>query len=245
MGQDARRTFRPWVIGLLAIFGVAGAQGEDRSAAIRIHLSRSKGGPDDVLESVEDVRKALRDPKVAPNLVEVPAGEKAEFELVVTRRFRNRAPQRNDLQEGTLYYFVSGLVVVAPERTAVDVDGSGIVWRQAAIDLARNVDGYARAHQHEFLRERPDWPDPGFEFAALTKERESQFGTTGGEAVVTAVKADGPAARAGLQVGDALLKLANRKVETAGDVGRALYVAPSGSVLRLEVAQKGARRAVT
>jgi serine protease Do len=52
---------------------------------------------------------------------------------------------------------------------------------------------------------------------------------------VSEVKADSPAARAGLRAGDVVLEIDGRRIETAGDVARAVGLAPPGRRSKLTV----------
>jgi predicted metalloprotease with PDZ domain len=231
---------------LLVVLAAADAPAAGRSPAIRVHVSAAEGAVAGLGESVRDVKQVLLENVASSRLQEAPMSD-ADLMLVLNNRHTGLPPVHSrgtDLNAARIFYTVSGVVIDA-RRQPRPMLGRGVVWRVAAADLLRNVEVYAKEQEHALLRRRADWPAVGFDFEPLTKELERELGTKGGAVVVTAVTADTPASRGGLQVGDALLKLEGRKLESAGDLARALYAATPGAALQVEAAQKGARRTVT
>lgn len=232
-------------VGLWAIatsLGVA-AHGAERSAAIRVRLRIADEAPAGTSESVRDVLAILREGKDLDGLVEASPEGETDLMLVVTNRFTGMPrPSGEPLSPNNAYTLQA---IVIDGRKAVPTQGRGVLWRQAALALLKAVGLYAREHEHALLRRRSDWPAVGFDFEPLTKEHEKELGAKGGAVIVTEVAASGPAARAGLRAGDAVAKVAGHKVENAGDLARALYEAPRGAALMLEVSRAGARQPIS
>ena len=231
--------------GILSLLAAAHSQAAQRGPGIRVHVSAVEGAPFGMGESVRDVKGVLLGGKVAARLVDATMAE-ADLVLVLSDRLVGHPPgqARGTEVDSRLRYNLAAALIDA-RRKPEPVFGRGVLWSHAAADLVKNVDALAREREHALLRRRADWPAVGFEFEPLTKELAREVGATDGEVVVTALAAAGPGSSAGLRLGDALLKLDGRKLGSAGDLARAIYAAPSGAALRLEVAQKGARRTVT
>lgn len=232
-------------IGAVLLAATAAAAAE-RSAAIRVYVRAAEGAIAGVGESVRDVKGALAEADAVPLLLDATMSD-ADVVLVLNNRYTGLPPihaRGSDVNSARLFYNVYGIIIDARQKPH-QVIGRGIVWSQAATDLLKGVETYAREQQHVLLRRRSDWPRVGVEFEPLTKELQRELGVKGGEVVVTAVTPDGLAAQAGLQVGDALVKLGGRKVEAAGELARAIYEAPPGTALQLEIARSGTRRPAT
>ena len=239
------RTLRS-AAGILSLLAAAHSQGAERAPGIRVHVSAVEGAPPGMGESVREVKGVLLGGKIAARLVDATMAE-ADLVLVLSDRLVGVPPgyaRGTAADDPRLRYNLAGALIDA-RRKPEPVFGRGVLWSHAAADLVKNVDALAREREHALLRRRADWPAVGFEFEPLTKELAREVGATDGEVVVTALAAAGPGSSAGLRVGDALLKLDGRKLGSAGDLARAIYAAPSGAALRLDVAQKGARRTVT
>jgi membrane-associated protease RseP (regulator of RpoE activity) len=197
-------------------------------------------------ESVADAQDVLR--KQKPGSVLVLGAEDELPELVLSIAGRYMAPARTTTDSptgGNLVCIVHGLSHDREYTHSCRVEGFGASWRLAAAALVAAVDADAQQQQHILLRRRPDWPDLGFEFEPLTKERQRESGAKGGKAVVTTVRPDGAAAKAGLREGDAVAAVDSRGLKSAADLARAIYVATVGANLKLDVVQQGTRRTVT
>lgn len=235
----------PWSCGGLAlVLAAASGWAEDaRSPLIRVHVQVKEDAIEGLEESRRDVRQALYEGDTPSRLVHVPMDDADMVVLLNDRRTGLPAVHERgtDVNAARMLYRLSGVVVDARRQPQVLV-GRGVVWRQAGSDLVRQLVAFAKEQEHALLRRRPDWPATGFEFEPLTKEMGRELGSKGGAVVVTAVVADSPAARAGLQVGDAIAKAGGRKVGGAGELARFLYLAPAGDPLRIEVSRTGSDR---
>lgn len=221
---------------IATILGLAAASvSAERDADIRIRLRLAEDAPAGSGDSVRDVQEILREGKGPAGLVE--AAPEGETDLLVV--LANRIVVGGSNTAYTLQ------TIVIDGRRTVPVQGRGILWRQSALALLKAVSQYAQEQEHALLRRRPDWPPVGFDFEPLTKEHEKELGAKGGAVLVTQVTLEGPAARAGLRAGDAVAKVAGRKVKSAGDLARALYEAPHGTPLALEVSRAGARQTLS
>ncbi len=234
-------------VALAALLGAAAEEaiGAGRSPDIRVRLRIADDAVAGTGDSVRDVREILREGKGPDGLVEAPPEGETDLMLVVTHRASGifgAARRSGDPSGGNISYVLQGLLVDG--RRTTPVTGRGIVWRQAALELLEAVGSYAEDARHPLLRRRADWPAVGFEFEALTKEHQKEIGAKGGAVVVTEVAPAGPAASAGLRAGDAIAKAGGRKIDSAGDLARALYAAEPGA-FPLEVARDGGRRAVS
>ena len=234
-----------WSKGLIVFLAAASAGAAEPGVAIRVHIQVAEGAVEGIAESERDVKQVLYDGKNPSLLVHVPPGD-ADLLLVLNERRTGMPPvhvRGSDVDATRLRYNLSGVIMDAgqPPRPVV---GRGVVWRQAATDLVRQLITYVRENEHALLQRRSDWPRLGFEFEPLTKVLERRLGAKGGSVVVTAVTPDGPAAEAGLAVGDVVIKAAGRKVESAGDLARMFYQAPSSAV-SLEIGRAGATLPLT
>jgi serine protease Do len=124
-------------------------------------------------------------------------------------------------------------------NTAVYQGGQGIGFA-IPIDVAKRVMRELIAHGEV----QPVWL--GLEFQDLTPALREALGAPGGlgGAVVSEVRAGGPAARAGLRPGDLVSHLDDRPVESARDFFERLESATTGQTLRLSVWRGGERRVV-
>jgi hypothetical protein len=236
---------RAWTV--VALLGVAAdAAAAERTADVRVRLRISDGAVAGSSESVRDIQDILREGKAEGVVEALPEGD-TDVMLVVTHRFSGlpKGPRRGggEVNVGSFTYNVQVLLV--DNRDTVPLQGRGIVWRQAAVDLLKHVSEYVGDRQHSILQRRPDWPAVGFEFEPLTKAHEKELGVKGGAVLVTSVTPSGPAARGGLQVRDVVVKVAGRKVESAGDLARLLYLATPGQPLQLEISRTGSARPFT
>lgn len=84
----------------------------------------------------------------------------------------------------------------------------------------------------------------GAELAEMNEGLSRYFGGLTQGALVIEVAPNTPAARAGLEAGDVILRAGGREVESPEDVRRALTAAPEGEVV-LEVQRQGRRRELT
>lgn len=230
---------------LLSLAAAAIASAEGRNPAIRVFVRIAQGAADGRAESKLDVEETLQRQK-PDSVLAYAAAEPADLVLRIARRYTTRKRPGGDAlasETAGLLCVVAGLVI-DDERRYHDLYGASVIWREAAVKLVDALAEYAEERQHELLRKRPDWPDLGFEFEPLTKERRKQFGAKDGAIIVTTVRPTGLAEKAGLQVGEVILSLADKKLKTPADLARSIYVS-AGAELRLELAQRGARRTVT
>jgi hypothetical protein len=236
------------VLVVLSLVAAAGAAAGDRNPAIRVFVQAAEGAPPGSGDSALDVQELLRQQKPDSVLAIAAAREGADLVLEITGRRTERKMDygRTPAMEVT-FSIVQGALLGSNPSLPLKGESSMIVksWRDAAAHLVGAVAGYAEDVQHSLLRRRADWPDVGFEFEELTKERKREFGAKDGKAVVTAVRPEGAAQKAGLQGGDAILSLNDKKLKDPAELGRAIYGGAPGASLRLEVAQRGARRTVT
>jgi PDZ domain len=226
-----------------SLAGASNGAATERNADIRLRLRIAEDAPAGSGDSVRDVREILREGKGPDGLVEAAPEGETDLMLVVTNRFA-ALPRRSGEVVGSNTAYSLQAIVIDGRRT-VPMLGRGIVWRQAALALLKAVSQYAQEQEHALLRKRADWPAVGFEFEPLTKEHEKELGAKGGAVLVTEVAPDGPAARAGLRAGDAVVKAGGRKVDDAGDLARTIYAAAPGAVLPLEAAREGTRRTLS
>jgi hypothetical protein len=228
---------------LLAFIAVAHPSGAgERAASIRVRVRASERAVSGTGDSVRDVQVLLPGAKGPPRLVEALPDETPDLELVVSHRFAIPEPD-STAPNGRLVYTLSALVIDG--RRPSPLRGEGIVWRQAAVDLVRTLAEYARLEEHALLFRRPDWPAIGFDFEPLTKQRQKQIGVKGGAVLVMRATTDEKAPREGPLPGDVLVKVGDRKLETAGELARAIYEAAPGSTLRIEALRAGARLTFT
>jgi len=232
-------------LALLAL--AAGAAAADRNPALRVFVQAAGGAAPGSGDSVLDVQELLRQQKPGSVLALAAAREDADLVLEITGRHTERKMDYTRTPTMELTFSIVEGVLLDSSSPPLKGESSMIVksWRDAADHLVDAVAGYAEDAQASVLRRRADWPDVGFEFEKLTKERKRQFGAKDGKAVVTSVRPDGAAQRAGLQAGDAILGLDGRKLKDPAELGRALYGSASGASLKLDVAQGAARRTVT
>ena len=83
----------------------------------------------------------------------------------------------------------------------------------------------------------------GVQLQSLGEQLAEYFGVSGG-ALITSVREDSPAAKAGLKAGDVITRVGDREVEDAGDVARAVHEAEEGS-LSITVVRDGDTRTLT
>jgi serine protease Do len=104
------------------------------------------------------------------------------------------------------------------------------------INLARRIlDEIQR-----YGRVRAAWP--GMQVQPVTPYLARRLGYSDlGGLVVTRVEAGGPAARAGLQVGDRIRKVNGREVNSVDDAQRGIYGAAVGDRIRLTIERAGRR----
>lgn len=85
----------------------------------------------------------------------------------------------------------------------------------------------------------------GVELQPLSEQLGAYFGVTDGKgALVSEVRKDSPAEKAGLKAGDVIVSVGGKDVEDPGDVVEAIQDADQGP-LKITVMRKGARRTVT
>jgi hypothetical protein len=176
------------IVALLSLTApLASAQG--RNPAVRVTVQMAQG-----LEATKaDVEDILRQQKPDSILGNAEAGP-ADIVLTLTRRYNYTggsvtvAGAKSDTRDPTCIVegSIDDRLVAHPElHRAYPVKGSGMIWRDAAAKLVDEIAEHTQPRLDELLRKRPDWPDIGFEFEPLTKERKKQFGAKDGEVVVT------------------------------------------------------------
>jgi serine protease Do len=83
----------------------------------------------------------------------------------------------------------------------------------------------------------------GVQIQAVSKEDAAGFGLDGPRgALVNGVEKDGPAAKAGVEVGDIILKVDGKDVKTSQDLPRVISVVRPGTKINLTVWRKGANK---
>jgi serine protease Do len=83
----------------------------------------------------------------------------------------------------------------------------------------------------------------GVQIQAVSKEDAAGFGLDGPRgALVNGVEKDGPAAKAGVEVGDIILKVDGKDVKTSQDLPRVITVVRPGTKVTLTVWRKGANK---
>jgi hypothetical protein len=213
---------------------------EARDPRLRLLVQVGQGDTNDVAELLPEVQRALARQKAGALLTAAVPGQTSDLLLTLARRAMFR------IWREELKCTLAGLAFTEPGGRPVPVSGEGATWREAVARLLAAVTRLAEEHEPELLRRRPDWPDVGFEFEPLPPGRRKALRIKQGGALVTGVREAGGAQAAGLRPGDVLLALDGRALERAGELAHALYVAPPGSLLALEVAPaEGARRRLT
>ncbi|HVT45708.1 MAG TPA: PDZ domain-containing protein [Thermoanaerobaculia bacterium] len=82
----------------------------------------------------------------------------------------------------------------------------------------------------------------GVELLNLTPELRSHFGAANGGILVSRVTADGPAAKAGLRVGDLITAIDGVAVDSSNAAGRLIQSKKEGEQVRIDVLRNGARQ---
>ncbi len=86
----------------------------------------------------------------------------------------------------------------------------------------------------------------GVQIQAVSKEDAAGFGLDGPRgALVNGVEKDGPAAKAGVEVGDIILKVDGKDVKTSQDLPRVITAVRPGTKVTLTVWRKGASRDIS
>ena len=235
------------------------ASAKSRSPVIRVAVGAAQTG------MATAVKEALRRQKPDSTLAYAARGEPADLALSDTGWYmytyraqpvfpEKRAPGQgladNSPDESVPMQAVEALVHDArvagrPMLHRADlVEGKGAIWHDAVANLVDNLAEYAQLRLHELLRRRPDWPDVGFEFEPLTKQRKKQFGAKDGKIVVTTVTPGGLAERAGLRPADAIRGFGDKKLKSPAELARFFYMAAPGTQVSLQVSHGGARRNV-
>jgi len=84
----------------------------------------------------------------------------------------------------------------------------------------------------------------GVSTQTLTKQLADYFGVKDGGALVTSVSENGPAAKAGLKAGDVIVAVDGEKVDSSGDISRAINKKETGDIT-LTVVSNHSTRTVT
>ncbi len=139
--------------------------------------------------------------------------------------------------------------------TVQERDGHGYAYGMGP-NMERAREAYGRAlEQVEGMRDRFDVeglrsvfigrPRLGVSLQSLTLQLGEFFGIDGGEgALVTSVREDSPAAKAGLEAGDVIVSIDGETVEDPGDVMRAISGRDEGEV-EISVVRDKKRRTMT
>jgi serine protease Do len=124
-------------------------------------------------------------------------------------------------------------------NTAIVAGGAGIGFAIPS-SLARRVADELRQHG----RVTRGWL--GVSVQALTPELAQSAGVeTGGGVLVAAVQPGSPAARAGLQPGDVIVRFGEHRLQDPADLQRAVGLARPGTQATATVARKGSERRVS
>ncbi len=121
-------------------------------------------------------------------------------------------------------------------NTFIFTQGGGSIGLGFAIpiNLAKRVMGEVQ----RYGRVRAAWPGMSLQPVTPALARRLGFADAGGW-VVTEVAADGPAARAGIRVGDRIRKVNGRVIDTVDDVQRSIYGAGVGDRITLVIERGG------
>lgn len=108
------------------------------------------------------------------------------------------------------------------------------------IDLAMNVQAQLRANG------RVQRGRIGVGIQEVTEALAESFGLARAEgALVSSVEAEGPAARAGIEVGDVILRVDGRSIAGSGELPRVVAELRPGRAYVLQISRNGVRRDVT
>lgn len=122
-----------------------------------------------------------------------------------------------------------------------DLDDQRLMLERGAIDLH---DEAARLAERPFFMELGRRSAAGAELAEMNEGLRRYFDNVQGGALVIDVSPNTPAARAGLEAGDVIVRAGGREVNDPEDVRRALMSEEDGSV-QLEVVRQGRRSELT
>jgi membrane-associated protease RseP (regulator of RpoE activity) len=122
-----------------------------------------------------------------------------------------------------------------------DVEGQRFMLESGSIDLR---DEAARLAERPFFMELGRRSAAGAELAEMNEGLRRYFDNVQSGALVIDVSPNTPAARAGLEAGDVIVRAGGREVNDPEDVRRALMGEEDGSV-PLEVVRQGRRRELT
>lgn len=126
------------------------------------------------------------------------------------------------------------------ERELLELNGETFNLNTELLELG----GHALEAGRPFFMELGRRAAAGAELAEMNEGLSRYFGNVRNGALVIDVAGDTPAARAGLQPGDVIVRAAGRDVNDPEDVRRALMRAENGRVA-LEVLRQGRRRELT
>jgi len=135
-----------------------------------------------------------------------------------------------------------------PSAPEVVVDGDGVFLREGDddSDFAMDAPGAPEGPATIRVRRHGGGGYLGFVPIWMTPELRQHFGApTEAGVLVGKVEADGPAARAGLEVGDVVTSLDGDRVESTGKLVREVRRHRAGETMKLEVVRNRAPKTVT
>ena len=134
-------------------------------------------------------------------------------------------------------------VSITVSRRPSDGIGFGSVWTpQAGQELLRGMEDAQRAYGTGFSYSFGWGRRIGVSTTQLTRQLADYFGISGGSGLlVTSVTESSPAARAGLKAGDIITAVDGEKMESAGDLSRALNRKAEGDVTLTIVRERNQR----
>jgi pyruvate/2-oxoglutarate dehydrogenase complex dihydrolipoamide acyltransferase (E2) component len=141
------------------------------------------------------------------------------------------------------------IVVESPEKEIV-VDGDRVfISGDDEPDMIADVEGLDEIDGQPFVMRMHGHPGGGFigvRPIEMTPELRQHFGAPRDAGImVGSVEPDGPAAKAGLQVGDIVTKVDGDRIESAGELVRLLRHKKGGETIKVELLRNQATRNVT
>lgn len=141
------------------------------------------------------------------------------------------------------------IVVASPEKEVI-VDGDRVlISGDDDGDLMADVDGFDAWGGHPFAFRMPGWSGGGFigiQPVEMTPDLRQHFGAPRDAGVfVGSVEADGPAAKAGLQVGDIVTKIDGDAVGSPRELSRLVRHRKAGETITVDLLRNKAAKTLT